>query len=118
METEDRYYLRAVEERLREVETGISGLRVYLVLVSSTFPMEEHSLLKNVISHSGHVHLGYSLIEKYVLPSNREQASHLITRLADHSFQLLPGQGFYEDRFGALKPISQPHAFEGGNHNA
>ena len=118
METEDRYYLRAVEERLREVETGISGLRVYLALVSSTFPMGEHSLLKNVISHSGHVHLGYSPIEEYVLPSNREQASHLITRLADHSFQLLPGQGFYEDRFGALKPISQPHAFEGGNHNA
>lgn len=94
------------------------GLRVYLALVSSTFPMEEHSLLKNVISHSGHVHLGYSPIEEYVLPSNREQASHLITRLANHSFQLLPGQGFYEDRFGALKPISQPHAFEGGNHNA
>lgn len=113
-----RPLLLVFEERLREVETGISGLRVYLMLVSSTFPMEEHSLLKNVISHSGHVHLGYSPIEEYVLPSNREQASHLITRLAYHSFQLLPGQGFYEDRFGALKPISQPHAFEGGNHNA
>lgn len=46
VETEDRYYLRAVEERLREVETGISGLRVYLMLVSSTFPMEEHSLFE------------------------------------------------------------------------
>lgn len=118
MDSDDRFYLRSVEERLQEIKHGITGLHVYLVLVASTFPTDDHTQLKNLITHSGHVHLGYSPIENYILPSNREQASQLLTRLANHNFQLLPGQGFYEDRFGELKPIQQTHPLEGGNHNA
>lgn len=118
MDSDDQFYLRGVEERLQEIKHGITGLHVYLVLVASTFPTDDHAQLKNIITHSGHVHLGYSPIENYILPSNREQASQLLTRLANHNFQLLPGQGFYEDRFGELKPIQQTHPLEGGNHNA
>lgn len=118
MDSNDRFYLRSVEERLQEIKHGITGMHVYLVLVASTFPMDGHAPLKNIVTHSGHVHLGYSPIENYILPSNREQASQLLTRLANHNFQLLPGQGFYEDRFGELKPIQQTHPLEGGNHNA
>lgn len=118
MESDDRLYLRELNERLQEIRGGIIGMRVYLVLVSTTFPTDGQVQWKNIVSHSGHVHLGYSPIEEYVLPSNREQASQILTRMADHSFRLRPGQGFYEDRFGELKPIMKTHDLEGGNRNA
>lgn len=118
MESDDRFYLRELDKRLQEIRGGIIGLRVYLVLVSTVFPADGKSLSRNLVSHSGHVHLGYSPIEDYILPSNRERASQILTRMSDHNFQLKPGQGFYEDRYGELQPIMKTHDLEGGNHNA
>lgn len=118
MQSDDKCYLRAVGRRLDGIAREIHGLHVYMLFVSTEYPTGGPMDWMRILADSGHVHLGYSPIEPYVLPSNREYAVQLLTRMACHDFQLDPGQGFFEDRFGGMKPIQPVHKIQKGTDNA
>lgn len=115
MRSDDKFYAREIGKRLNVMVRGVRGLRVYMVLVSLTFDTDTPMALGKVLSESGHVQLGFSPIESYVLPSNRELAGRLLTGMADHDFHLPPGHGFFEDRFGGLQTFRN-NIRQGGNN--
>lgn len=118
MQSDDKYYVREVSRRLNDIARRIHGLHVFMLFVSTVYKSDSPMDWKKILADSGHVHLGYSPIEPCILPSNSEYASHLLMQMADHDLQLKPGQGFFEDRFGGMKPIQPMQEVQKGTDNA